>query len=218
MLSAAAISAARASRSAPASARPSSAVDGCVPLMSARPSFGASDAGARPARASALAPGSRVAVVPGFAFADQHQRRDAPAARGRRWRPTDPRDGTTGWTRWLSSASSSSSVSTRMPENPLASTFARSAIVARTTGIGQRLADAGGMAAQQIELQLGERLVRDADVGEVAEAGVDAVDRRVALARPASTTSRAARTRAARRVGSATPAPRRTRSRRDRRA
>ena len=45
----------------------------------------------------------------------------------------------------------------------------------------QRIADTGGVTAQQIELQLGERVVRDAHVGEVAEAGVDAVDRRVLL-------------------------------------
>ena len=47
----------------------------------------------------------------------------------------------------------------------------------------QRVADAGGMTAQQIELQFGERVVRDADVGEVAEAGVDAVRRRLVLRR-----------------------------------
>ena len=50
--------------------------------------------------------------------------------------PTEPREGTTGCTRALTSASSASSVSTLMPENPLARTFARSAIVARTVRAG----------------------------------------------------------------------------------
>ena len=62
-----------------------------------------------------------------------------------------------------------------MPENPLASTLARSAIAARTHRNRQRLADAGRVAAQEIELQLGQRLVRNLDLGEVAEAGVDPV-------------------------------------------
>jgi hypothetical protein len=45
----------------------------------------------------------------------------------------------------------------------------------------QRIADAGGVTAQQIHLQLGERVVRDPHVGEVAEPGVDAVRRRVVV-------------------------------------
>ena len=50
--------------------------------------------------------------------------------------PTDPRLGTRGCTRRLSSARSASSVSRRMPEKPLASTLARSAIDARTARTG----------------------------------------------------------------------------------
>ena len=45
----------------------------------------------------------------------------------------------------------------------------------------QRIADAGGVTAQEIHLQLGERVVRDPHVGEVAEPGVDAVRRRVVV-------------------------------------
>ena len=56
---------------------------------------------------------------------------------------------------------SASSVSTLMPENPFASTFARSAIVARTVRGRQRLAEAGRVAAQQVELQRFERVGRD---------------------------------------------------------
>ena len=47
--SAAAMSAARASRSAPRAASAATAVDGCVPLMSASPSFGSSVTGSSPA-------------------------------------------------------------------------------------------------------------------------------------------------------------------------
>ena len=55
----------------------------------------------------------------------------------------------------------------------------------------QRLADAGGVAAQQIELQRAERVRRNRGLGEVTEAGVDAVDRRRRRRRMRSTTARA---------------------------
>ena len=67
-----------------------------------------------------------------------------------------------------------------MPEIPLASTLARSAIDARTARTGKRLADAGGVTAQQVDLQRAERVARDGRLRERAEAGVDAVDRRIA--------------------------------------
>ena len=62
--SAAAISAARASRSAPRAASAATAVDGCVPLMSASPSFGASVTGVKPRGASASRPGSTCVLSP----------------------------------------------------------------------------------------------------------------------------------------------------------
>jgi hypothetical protein len=40
---------------------------------------------------------------------------------------------------------------------------------------GKRVADAGGVTAYQIHLQLGERLGGDADFGKAAEAGVDPI-------------------------------------------
>ena len=67
-----------------------------------------------------------------------------------------------------------------MPEKPLASTFARRAIAARTARTGSGVADAGGVAAKQIHLQRAERVARDGRFGERAESRVDAVDRRVA--------------------------------------
>jgi hypothetical protein len=48
-------------------------------------------------------------------------------------------------------------------------------------GNRQRLAHAGGMAAQQVDLQLRQRVVRDLHVGKAAEARVDAVGRRVVI-------------------------------------
>ena len=68
-----------------------------------------------------------------------------------------------------------------MPENPFASTFARSAIAARTVAHRQRRIDARGVTAQQVQLQRGEIVLVDPRLGEVAEAGVDAVDRLLAI-------------------------------------
>ena len=94
---------------------------------------------------------------------------------------------------------SASSVSTRMPEKPFASTFARNAIDARTSRTGNGAVDAGGVAAQQIDLQLRQIVAIDPRFGERAEAGVDAVDGRIAvgaadrrLARDAFTRARGA--------------------------
>ena len=44
----------------------------------------------------------------------------------------------------------------------------------------KRVADAGGVTAKQVDLQLGERVARNANLGEVAEPRIDAVDGLVA--------------------------------------
>ena len=44
-------------------------------------------------------------------------------------------------------------------------------------GLAERLAHAAGMAADEVGLELGEMVAGDADVSQLAEAGVDAVDR-----------------------------------------
>ena len=179
--SAAATSAARASRSASASASASTAADGCVPLMSARPSFGSSAIGVERRRPQRLGAGQPCAADHRLAFADEHQRevrerrevaaRAHRAARGhdRVHAGVEQRD------------QRHRACSARMPEWPHASTLARSAIIARTARAGERLADAGRMAAQQVQLQRRQRVVRDAHLGERAEAGVDAVHRLVAV-------------------------------------
>ena len=47
-------------------------------------------------------------------------------------------------------------------------------------GLAERIADSRRVRAQQVELQLAQAVERDVDVGEVAEAGRDAVDDRAA--------------------------------------
>ncbi len=106
---AAAMSAARASRHASTRASARTAVDACVPLMSASPSFGPSATGLSPARCSASAPVSAAAGGrQHLAFADQHERevreRREVAAGADRARGAARR----GCTRALSSASSAS--------------------------------------------------------------------------------------------------------------
>ena len=77
-----------------------------------------------------------------------------------------------------------SSVSTRTPDDPRARTLARSAIVARTVGDRQRVADACRVTSQQIGLKCAQGVVRDAHVGKRSESGVDAIDGGVAIRRP----------------------------------
>ena len=175
------MSAARARRSAPASASARTAVDGCVPLMSASPSFGRERDGREPgARAARLRPGRARHAVPASRLRRRGRAPGGRAARGRRSRRPIRGSGTRGCTPRFSSASSASSVSRRMPEKPLASTLARSAIVARTARTGSGSPTPAAWLRSRLSCSALERLARDRHVGERAEAGVDAVDRRVA--------------------------------------
>ena len=74
MVSAAMMSAARASRSAPASASASTAADACVPLMSARPSLGAEHDRRQPRRGQRVRPVLGAGAVPRLSLADQDER------------------------------------------------------------------------------------------------------------------------------------------------
>ncbi len=165
----------------PASARASTAVEACVPLISASPSFGPRLTGERPAFASAAAPGNLPVAVPGEAFADEDEREVRERARGRRSRRPSRGSARRGCTPRFSASSSASSVSSRMPEKPRASTLARSAIIARTVRTGSGSPDAGRVAPEQVQLQALEVAARDLHLGERPEPGVDAVDRRVAV-------------------------------------
>ena len=88
--------------------------------------------------ASASRPPARVIESPTQAWPSPMRTSDRWASGARSpLAPTEPRLGTRGWTRWLRKSSSRSSVARRMPEKPLARTFARSAIEARTARIGK---------------------------------------------------------------------------------
>ena len=73
-----------------------------------------------------------------------------------------------------------SSVSRRMPEKPLASTFARSAIIARTARAGSGSPTPAAWLRSRLSCSSPSASRGIFDLGERAEAGVDAVDRRVA--------------------------------------
>ena len=159
------------------------AADGCVPLMRARPSFGPSTTGARPAARNASAPGRR---PPSRIASPSPTSTSEMCASGARspLAPTDPREGTTGCTRAFSSADQ------RIERaRPHAGIPARQHVGPERHGGAhgasrQRLADAGGVTAEQVQLQGAQRVVRDSHVGERSEAGVDAVDGFVALGLP----------------------------------
>ena len=69
------------------------------------------------------------------------------------------------------------------PENPLASTLARKRHGRAHRANRKRRADACGMTANQVDLQRRQIALVDARFREVAEAGVDAVDRSITASR-----------------------------------
>ena len=133
--SAQATSAARASRRARTSPSARVAAMNCVPLTSESPSFAANRTGSRPTRARASAPARRSPSTHASPSPTSGSARCASGARSPE-APTEPRLGTTGSTPRSRSASSSSTVSTRAPELPFASAFARRSIAARTISSG----------------------------------------------------------------------------------
>ena len=106
-----------------------------VPLMRDSPSFAASVMGVSPAVARASAP---LSSRPSTTASPSPTSGSARCARGARspLAPTEPRDGTRGTIPASSTATSNAIVSTRAPEYPLASVFARSSIAARITSSG----------------------------------------------------------------------------------
>ncbi len=160
------------------------AVCACVPLMSVIPSFGP----ARPARdrSRAACPRRRPRVSAPEAGRPRRsaRARDARAARGRRSRRRFPAPGIGGYSPAFSMPASRSTSTARAPEYPLAMTFARSSIIARTSRSRQQRPDAGRVAAHEIDLQLGEPVRRDRDVGQLAEPGRHAVDNLISLHDP----------------------------------
>ena len=177
---AAAMSAARARRAAASTASASTAALACVPLISARPSLGRERD--RPQAGAREGVGARQRSRRWYSASPSPTSTSARCASGARspLAPTEPRDGTRGCTPALSSATSASSVSRRMPEKPFASTFARSAISARTTGAGSGSPTPAAWLRNRLSCSAASWSRGNRDVGERAEAGVDAVDRAAA--------------------------------------
>ena len=152
----------RASRQASASARPPTAVMSCVPLMRARPSFASSTTRREPGGAQRL--GRRLAAAR-RARTRPRRRARAPggrAAPGRRWRRPSPGAGTTGM---------HAAVEHRDEPLERLEPHAREALGQHVRaqqherarlGLAERLADARGVAAHQVQLQLAQLLARDA--------------------------------------------------------
>ena len=108
-----------------------SAVENCVPLSSARPSFGPSTSGVRLARASAAsagmrAPSRKASPTPSIAAVMCASGARSPDA------PTEPCFGTTGSTPRSSICCMKASVCGRTPEAPRARLASFSAIISRT--------------------------------------------------------------------------------------
>jgi hypothetical protein len=193
---AAAMSAARARRSASRTASPSTAALACVPLISASPSLGPSATGRRPARARATAARLARALVLGFAFADEderdvRERGEVAAGADRAPRGHDGmHTGVQQCDEHVERLDPDAGVSLR--EHVRAQRHDRAHDRRR-----QRFADARGVAPQQIQLEAIELVGRNRDVGQRAESGVDSVHsvagRRMRVdhrARPAHTVTR----------------------------
>ena len=131
---------------------------------------------ARP-RASASAAGMRAPSTNDLADADHRRGHMRRAARDRPRRrpslaPARPASG-----RAPASPPAARASRGRTPEAPCARLASFSAIISRTIGDRRRLADAGGMRQHDVALQRVEIGRRDAHAGQLAEAGIDAIDR-----------------------------------------
>ena len=158
----------------------SSAVWAWVPLMNARPSFGAKRNGASPAAASAGPAGTRRtpagAPLDQLAFTHQREpdvtqrrkvaaRADAALLRHQR-QESRVQDGN----------QRVHEIRTHAAGRPEQHVGAEQHQSAHDVG-RKRIAHAGGVAADQVGLELVEIVRRDANVGELAESGVDPVHR-----------------------------------------
>jgi hypothetical protein len=175
-------SAASSTGSNDSSACSASAVEVCVPLISARPSFAASRSGAMPAVAQRVGSRYARAVDQHLAFADQRQghvgeRREVAGRADRALR------------RHIRHEAGAADREQRVDHR-----FAHAGMPARQARRlqhkhqsddrwRQRLADADAVGADQVELQAIELVGVDARRRQLAEAGVDAIDRRVTLRR-----------------------------------
>ena len=176
-LIAAAPTAVRQSTRASCTSSASSAVCAWVPLMNASPSFGANRNGASPAPRERRCRRRRAARLEHLAFAHEHERdvaqrrqvaagAHAPLLRHQRDDAgVEQRDERVDQLRPHAAGGTQEHVGTEQHER------------AHDRRPASGVADAGGMAPDQVGLELVELVGRDPHVGELAEAGVDAVDR-----------------------------------------
>ena len=170
------------SRAASSSRQPMASI-ACVPLIRLMPSLGCRSIGSMPARAQRLAARQDRAFEFRLAFADQHQRhvgqrREIARRAHAALRRHDRRDAAI---QQIAEALGDQrpDAGESLGQHVGADQHHGADHVAR-----QRIADAGGMRADHVALQLVEILARNADVGQQPDAGVDRVDRSVAR-RPA---------------------------------
>ncbi len=175
---AAASSAAARRRSLRATVKAPTAVVSWLPLVRAKPSLAVSATGSRPARARATRAGRRSPAKCRLALADQGEG-DMGERRQIAARPDRPFPGHDG-----------QHVTGEHRHQPLDNQRPHAAL-AKGQGVGaknqegahdgrfERRSDAGGMAAHEVQLQRRDLVGGDPAVGEMAEAGRDAVDRGV---------------------------------------
>ena len=99
-----------------------------------------------------------------------------PGEPGRRWRPTEPCEGTTGCTRAVEHGDEQVEGLGPDAAEALGEDVRPQQHQAAGLRLAQGLAHAGGVAADEVELQLAQAVVGDVDVGEAPEAGGHAVD------------------------------------------
>ena len=205
---------ARAARPRPGRGPPT-AVMSCVPLMRARPSLASSTTGARPGgRAAPPPPAPAPPVVTALAFADERQRQVGERRQVAAGADASPATGRPGWMPRVQHRDQQVEglgphAAEALGQHVRAQQHERARL-----RLVERLADARGVAAHQVQLQLAQLVARDHDVGEVAEAGGDAVDdvaarhRVVHHARARAATALARRRRERDRAGRRAPPPR----------
>ena len=179
-----ATSARPASRVARQSASAPTAVSACVPLSSARPSFASRRTGSMPARCRASQTRQALAAIHRFAFADHAkrqvgQRREIAARADRSLRRNHGVHAAIQHLRQrLGEHRAHAAVAERQRIGAQGHHHAR-------LRFGERRAQPAGVAAHQIELQAVEVVTGNAHFAQLAEAGIDAVDRQVICGRPA---------------------------------
>ena len=151
----------------------------CVPFTSEMPSFACSSMGSMPARAQRFRAGQAPAVESASPSPISTSAMCASGARSP-LAPTLPREGTSGVTPAFNRSQSRSAMTGRMPEKPLASTFARISIMPRTASTLSGSPTPQACERSRFSCSSARSSCGMRSSARVAEAGVDGVDRRFA--------------------------------------